>query len=36
VNFGDFGLGGRIALPRTLSFWKMKARTLSAKGAVTT
>ena len=26
VSFGDFGLGGLLALPRTLSFWKMKAR----------
>ena len=26
VSFGDFGLGGLLALPRTLSFWKMKDR----------
>ncbi|MGP0066720.1 MAG: hypothetical protein ACLQGP_24410 [Isosphaeraceae bacterium] len=26
VNFAGFGLGGLLALPRTLSFWKMKAR----------
>ncbi len=26
VNFGDSGLGGLLALPRTLSFWRMKAR----------
>jgi hypothetical protein len=26
VSFGDFGLGGLLALPRTLSFWQMKAR----------
>ncbi len=26
VNFAGFGFGGLLALPRTLSFWKMKAR----------
>jgi hypothetical protein len=26
VSFGDFALGGLLALPRTLSFWAMKAR----------
>jgi hypothetical protein len=26
VSFGSFALGGILALPRTLSFWKMKAR----------
>src|SRR5262249_41066287 len=26
VSFGEFGLGGLLALPRTLSFWVMKAR----------
>jgi pimeloyl-ACP methyl ester carboxylesterase len=29
VSFGDSGLGGLLALPRTLSFWKMKARARS-------
>ena len=26
VSFGSIGLGGLLALPRTLSFWKMKDR----------
>jgi hypothetical protein len=29
VSFGAPGLGGLLALPRTLSFWKMKARARS-------
>ncbi len=38
ISFGESGLGGLLALPRTLSFWNMKARApgSSARGAVTT